>query len=210
MKHELGHEYLSSLSFQSSPSSLFSRFVFRIWRYERELESGLMRGTEERGWGTREEKRKGEMISEKWEKTCERTKGKEEGCYSPRMPSWLLLFLDLRTDALWISWGPLLYDGPALAPLQSTHHLWDATELLQISPSYDISTQICTYTLTFTARTFRRFLIFTLELICTLCSFIIIFRFRSVVHSAGSRCVFEIVIVDSTGKIVEINTRVLE
>lgn len=74
------------------------------------------------------------------------------------MPSWLLLFLDLRTDAQWMTWGPLLY-GPALAPLESTHHLWDATELLQFSPSYDISSQICFCTLTFT-----KTLTFTLKL----------------------------------------------
>jgi len=35
--------------------------------------------------------------------------------YSPRMPSWLLLFLDLRTDAPRMSWSPLLY-GPAWGP----------------------------------------------------------------------------------------------
>lgn len=50
------------------------------------------------GRGERERERNRE---EKEEGTLR--KDETDGGYSPRMPSWLLLFLDLRTDAPWMS-----------------------------------------------------------------------------------------------------------
>lgn len=60
-----------------------------------------------------EETRRGRREGE--EKTRNRGNEKSWTGYSPRMPSWLLLFLDLRTDAPRMSCSPLLY-GPAWGP----------------------------------------------------------------------------------------------
>lgn len=59
--------------------------------------------------GTRRQRWGGEEGTRNW--------GNEKSWtgYSPRMPSWLLLFLDLRTDAPRMSCSPLLY-GPAWGP----------------------------------------------------------------------------------------------
>lgn len=79
----------------------------------------------------KELERRNRKKSKQWREKKEGEKG-VEGCrgrgheksgkreivdvgYSPRMPSWLLLFLDLRTDAPRMSCSPLLY-GPAWGP----------------------------------------------------------------------------------------------
>lgn len=88
-----------------------------------------------RGGRRRNDRRRKRM----WKEDREIGRTRNLSHYSPRMPSWLLPFLDLRTDAPRMSWSLLLY-GPVWAPLNSsTHHLWDATELLQIARSLSLS-----------------------------------------------------------------------